>query len=89
MFICLVDLRKLICKDCGKLDPRHLLQFTFAGHYVVLLGYSFERDEIEYMDPGAGKDRCFIDASQLDQARRVVGTDEDIIEIGVTPAIVG
>ena len=51
VFLCLLDLRWLNCIDCG--TPSRALQFTFAGHFVILYGYDFDGGYIFYMDPAA------------------------------------
>ena len=51
VFVCLLDLRWMSCLDCG--TPSRALQFSFAGHFVVLHGYDAAVDTFLYMDPAA------------------------------------
>lgn len=39
VFIVLVDLRHMTCATCAAPHPATLLQFTYAGHYVLVTGF--------------------------------------------------
>lgn len=87
LFICLVDLRHLSCSRC--VVKGNLLQFTYAGHYILLRGYSYETDEVEFLDPArppaAGS--CYISLADLRTARTAAGTDEDLLEVPLPLAL--
>lgn len=51
VYLVLLDLRWMECKTCG--SPLRALQFSFAGHYVVLHDYRQDDDTLVYMDPAA------------------------------------
>jgi len=86
LFIALLDLRKLRCSRC--IISASTFQFTFAGHYVLAVGYSYESDSIAYLDPavchsstrGRGP-YCYMKAADFEAARMTAGTDEDLIEL--------
>ena len=86
MYVALVDLRRITCKRC--LIAAGAFQFVFAGHYVLLVSYDYATDQIIYMDPNVSHSAhatsgpyCVMAAADIEAARLVKGTDEDIIEI--------
>ena len=82
VFIVLLDLRWLQCRDCADGGRESALPlFSYAGHYVVVTGYRPADDEFEFMDPAKPGPRCFMASSLFHRARRSTGTDEDILEI--------
>ncbi|RYG40899.1 hypothetical protein EON68_03685, partial [archaeon] len=78
-FVALCDARHIACSKCWL--RANMFQFTFAGHYLLLTGYSYATDEIEYMDPAASAARCYMDAATFFRAWHSDGTDDDLIEI--------
>ena len=83
LFIALVDMRWVDCRDCAPAPGFVPPCFTYAGHYVVVTRYCEARGGFEYMDPSKDAPRCFIDSDAFDRARRSAGTDEDLLEISL------
>ena len=81
VFVCLLDLRWIACQACGTLHKA--LQFSFAGHYVVLHGYRSDDDVLLFMDPAAPCAACCMPFAAFERARSSDGTDADVIEVAV------
>nr|CAH7748977.1 unnamed protein product [Callosobruchus chinensis] len=54
---------------------------SYQGHYVVLCGYDIHTRKVFYRNPSFGDHVCMMPISNLDNARKSYGTDEDIIFI--------
>ena len=63
--------------------PATAQQRPYTGHFIVLCGYLPQSDEFVYNDPGKSAAARGIRAQQLDAARFVEGTDEDILVVSV------
>ena len=62
---------------------------SFAGHYIVLCGYSSDTEHYILRDPDprtAYLGLCSVAASVLDRARKAFGTDEDLLIISLPRA---
>lgn len=81
VFIVLTDLRCLTCTRCMFKNLTRYLQFSFAGHYVVVCDYDADRDEYAYKDPASSAETCWIRTEDLEAARSSFGTDDDIVEV--------
>eukprot|EP00088_Acartia_fossae_P000945 TRINITY_DN10350_c2_g1_i1.p1 TRINITY_DN10350_c2_g1~~TRINITY_DN10350_c2_g1_i1.p1 ORF type:complete len:251 (-),score=11.10 TRINITY_DN10350_c2_g1_i1:209-961(-) len=52
---------------------------AYQGHYITLVGYNKDKNEVYYRNP-TNKDKvCRMPYSRLDECRTAYGTDEDII----------
>ena len=63
--------------------PTTAPQRPYTGHFIVLCGYLPHSDEFVYNDPGKSTAARAISAEQLDVARFVEGTDEDMLVVSV------
>ena len=86
IFIILVDLNILECKNCSikktlsdLIDPAS--SSSFNGHFIILTRYESATDLFEYVDPASPHERCFTTSLNLEKARSSLGTDDDILEI--------
>lgn len=82
-FVCLLDLRWIACLDCG--TPHRALQFSFAGHFVVLHSYDVASCCVGFMDPAAPCRACRMPWADFARAWASDGTDSDAIEVSVPP----
>lgn len=85
LYIALLDLRHVRCTDCHRRRP--FFCFTYLGHFVVLCDYDPKTDLFMYRDPGSSASACFMRSADLEQARRSLGTDEDLICIPRIPDV--
>ena len=53
----------------------------YAGHYIFLLHFDPNTDEVRFLDPSQDSGVKYISSSILDNARSQPGTDKDIIII--------
>ncbi|CAG9770046.1 unnamed protein product [Ceutorhynchus assimilis] len=85
--IILTNARLLYCDICKSNKISNELRkclpwpITYQGHYVVLCGYDIERQKVFYRNPSFGDHVCAMSVSNLEEARKSYGTDEDIIFI--------
>jgi len=80
--------RKKFRSSFGCFDGAQLLcclpqKGEYLGHYILLCCYHKNEDMFEYKDPAKDASSCFVATEELDIARKSVGTDEDIIFVGV------
>eukprot|EP01094_Clydonella_sp_ATCC50884_P019388 TRINITY_DN376_c0_g1_i2.p1 TRINITY_DN376_c0_g1~~TRINITY_DN376_c0_g1_i2.p1 ORF type:complete len:592 (-),score=223.97 TRINITY_DN376_c0_g1_i2:366-2108(-) len=78
--IVVVDSRHLECEQCGHEKQRGANQH-FAGHFVLLTGFSTASCAFEYMDPSSGHEKCIVSAMTLDVARKSEGTEFDTLVV--------
>lgn len=86
IFIVLVDLNILDCKNCSiKKTLPDLINpassSSFNGHFIILTSYELATDLFEFVDPASPHERCFTTSINLEKARSSLGTDDDILEI--------
>ena len=86
IFIVLVDLNILDCKNCSIKktlpDLNNPASFSsFNGHFIILTSYESANDLFEFVDPASPHERCFTTSINLEKARSSLGTDDDILEI--------
>jgi len=84
IFIILVDLNILECKNCSiKKTLPDLINpaSSFNGHFIILTRYESATDLFEYVDPASPHERCFTTSLNLEKARSSLGTDDDVLEI--------
>lgn len=54
---------------------------NYAGHYIFLVGFDPDTDEVLYLDPSSDSSIKYISSDILDTARSQPGTDLDVIII--------
>lgn len=62
---------------CGMVDT------SYMGHYVVVIGFDAAKQEYVIRDPSAGAEELHVCAASFHLARRAFGTDEDLLVISV------
>lgn len=56
----------------------------YAGHYIFLVGFDSNTDEVLFLDPSSDSGMKYVSSGILDVARSHPGTDNDIIIIKKT-----
>ncbi|VEN60604.1 unnamed protein product [Callosobruchus maculatus] len=85
--IVLTNAKMLSCDVCKfnkiSAELRKCIPWTtsYQGHYIVLCGYDIHTRKVFYRNPSFGDHVCMMPISNLDNARKSYGTDEDIIFI--------
>lgn len=51
----------------------------YAGHYIFLLGFDPNTDEVRFLDPSSDSAVKYVSSAILESARSQPGTDKDII----------
>lgn len=87
VFVCLLDLRWIACLECG--TPHRALQFSFAGHFVVLHAYDAPSSTVSFMDPAAPCVACRMPWADFARAWASDGTDDDALEVAVPARATG
>ena len=59
----------------------------YAGHYIFLLGFDPNTDEVRFLDPSSDSAVKYVSSSILESARSQPGTDKDIILVKRVPPI--
>ena len=59
----------------------------YAGHYIFLLDFDPNTDEVRFLDPSQDSGVKYISSSILDKARSQPGTDMDVIIISKNKAL--
>ena len=52
---------------------------NYAGHYIFLVGFDVNTDEVLYLDPSSDSGMKYVSSDILDTARSQPGTDLDVI----------
>ena len=94
VYVALVDLRLLTCTGCCEVHTARAAAraavggapspgSTYAGHYVLLFGYSAASGRLAYYDPApdASPLGCECDAAVCERAWAEAGTDFDLIRV--------
>jgi hypothetical protein len=97
--ILLVNSNLLSCLTCRKTKKNTLSLFDcciptkgykkvqesqeFVGHYIVLIGYDFERDVFLYRDPGVESPLCEMKEEDVQAAYYSQETDRDLIVVRI------
>eukprot|EP00300_Choanocystis_sp_HF-7_P004734 c1367_g1_i1.p1 GENE.c1367_g1_i1~~c1367_g1_i1.p1 ORF type:complete len:244 (-),score=28.41 c1367_g1_i1:40-771(-) len=93
--IVLVNSALLRCSRCSGRAARSFLRCAmfcqrlvpgsgsaaYLGHFVVVVGYNFTRETVDYLDPAKRHARCSSSIADFELARHAFGTDEDVILI--------
>ena len=73
------------CLFGNKSEPRvnheNIMKKSFAGHYVVLVGYDDYKKVVFYLNPSVSKPLSYTSYDSFERARKAFGTDEDILFI--------
>jgi Guanylylate cyclase len=56
----------------------------YAGHYIFLVGFDANTDEVLFLDPSSDSGIKYVSSGILDVARSQPGTDKDVIIITKT-----
>jgi len=54
---------------------------SYAGHYVVVVGYDLPNRRVTYRNPSLSDRECCMNFKDFEEARTAYGTDEDVIFI--------
>ncbi|KAK4523729.1 hypothetical protein GAYE_PCTG75G1625 [Galdieria yellowstonensis] len=81
----LVDKRLVSCSLCQRKTftgwLRKFCSAGFLGHYILLWGYSPQKDIFLYSDPASSQEYCTMTSEMLELCRKSRGTDEDLIVV--------
>ncbi|XP_055631320.1 protein GUCD1 isoform X2 [Toxorhynchites rutilus septentrionalis] len=72
--LCKANKLTIELRSCLGLKP------TYMGHYIIICGYDERIQKFIYRNP-AFRDICYMSFEAMDRARKVNGTDEDLILI--------
>ncbi|XP_072044644.1 protein GUCD1-like [Amphiura filiformis] len=89
--IMLIDASILRCTQCYYLPPLCMgngclavccnTRNSYQGHFIVLCGYDMSTEQYHYKNPSNMQELCSCTFTNLEEARKSHGTDEDILYI--------
>lgn len=69
--------------DCNTLGKTHSRNASYVGHYILIYGYNSRLDLFYAKDPAKDEDVSEIPSDIMDNARKVYGTDEDLVFVSI------
>lgn len=74
LILALVD-----CNTLGKTDGNA----SYVGHYILIYGYNSSLDLYYAKDPAKDEEVSEISSDTMENARKVYGTDEDLVFVSI------